>query len=169
MFTNVCYDNLICAHGFSCQKIHQSDGPSSANQNRFSQGYSSSAASMYSHRKWLHKSSFFEANIVWQLEAKVRILGIVSTKVTMIRRSSTKLHFQTQIVSALFAVIAKSTRDPRLNGNAVSNLQMFDVFAAPRKGVPSRSFSAKSKEEELNASGLRSGNAKKKVVVVHSW
>ena len=79
----------------------------------------------------------------------------------MIRRSSTKLHFQTQIVSALFAVIAKSTRDPRLNGNAVSNLQMFDVFAAPRKGVPSRSFSAKSKEEELNASGLRSGNAKK--------
>ena len=161
MFTNVCYDNLICAHGFSCQKIHQSDGPSSANQNRFSQGYSSSAASMYSHRKWLHKSSFFEANIVWQLEAKVRILGIVSTKVTMIRRSSTKLHFQTQIVSAMFAVIAKSTRDPRLNGNAVSNLQMFDVFAAPRKGVPSRSFSAKSKEEELNASGLRSGNAKK--------
>ena len=133
MFTNVCYDNLICAHGFSCQKIHQSDGPSSANQNRFSQGYSSSAASMYSHRKWLHKSSFFEANIVWQLEAKVRILGIVSTKVTMIRRSSTKLHFQTQIVSALFAVIAKSTRDPRLNGNAVSNLQMFDVFAAPKK------------------------------------
>ena len=133
MFTNVGDDNLISTHGLSCKQVHQSNWPCPANQNGFSQRHSSSAASMYSHRKRLHQSTFFQAHIVWQLEAKVRILGVVPAKVSMVRRSSAKLHFQTQIVSALFAVVAKSTGDPRLNSNTVSNLQMLDVFAAPTK------------------------------------
>ena len=62
--------------------------------------------------------SYLRRNLrfTWKFEAKIRILGIITTQIAMIRRSGAEFHFWTKIVFASFAIIAHPANNNRKSG-----------------------------------------------------
>ena len=62
-----------------------------------------------------------------QLKNDPNKIYISPTEVAVIGWGCTKLHFWTQIVTTIFAVVAHSTRNSRFNGYAISGFQVFNI------------------------------------------
>merc|ERR1719192_2614693 len=125
----ICDDHLASPHSLGSKKVDKTYGSSTADENTLSKGHSSSSASMHANSKWLHKSTFFQTDIVWEFVAVVCRMSVVPGQISMDWWSCAKLHVDAQVVSPRLGIGAATTWYTWLYCHAVSHLKIGNITA----------------------------------------
>jgi len=87
---------------------------------------------MYAHRQRFEQGALLHADVVRQLEAKVRRMLVESGEVAVVGRRGAEDHLGTKVVLALLAVGAVAAGYSGLDGHTIANLQGGHLLAQLR-------------------------------------
>eukprot|EP00128_Syssomonas_multiformis_P008002 Colp12_sorted_trinity150504_noHs@19369 len=111
------------------QKAHKANRTGTADKDLRSQSHARPFASVDANRKRLQEGSLIETHVVRKFVTEVRSMVVYACKRSVDRRGRTKPYPGAEVIPTPLAVLAQTTRNPRLDRDAIPRLQMSYTFS----------------------------------------